>query len=129
MDCELKRFEATLLRCDDVYHSSRPVYSDEIIDMAIEECNKNHGQLFVESFGNDSCEVDMTKVVGLIENIHRDDKEVKGTVILLDTPDANLIKDLDIKVNLVGHGDVDWSEIPYKVVEYHIDKAVVKASK
>lgn len=125
MEGELKRFETVLLKCDEIYPSGR-VYPRELMNKATEEYNKKYNQLYVEAPGNDTEIVDMTKIVGVIENIHLDGKEVKGTVILLDTPEANLIKDLDIKVSLVGHGWGDWHEDPVKITEYEIDKAVVK---
>lgn len=66
----------------------------------------------------------MTKVVGVINDLHMVGKDVRGTVILLDTPEANKLKDSNLDITLFGHGDVDWSAAPYKVIDYHIDKAI-----
>ena len=122
MEGELKRFEAVLLKCDEIYPSGR-VYPWELMNKAAEEYNKKYNQLYVEAPGNDTETVDMTKIVGVVENIHLDGKEVKGTVVLLDTPEANIIKNYDIKVGLCGHGDIDFET--NKVTSYEIDKAVV----
>ena len=122
MESELKRFETVLLSCDRPYLSGR-VYPKEVVEKAVEKFNKDFGTLFVEAPGNDAETVDMTKLVGKINDMHLDGKEVKGTVVLLDTPEATKIKDLDLKVSLVGHGVQDFQTD--FITEYEIDKAVV----
>lgn len=127
MEGELKRFEVGLLNCDRPYPSGR-TYSLPLMMEAIREYNKKHNQLYVEVLGNDTeTNVDMSKVVGVIENLHVHGKEVRGTFVLLDTPEANMIKDLELKFSLLGHGTVDSQS--YWVLEYEIDKVVVFSNK
>lgn len=106
MSEKIRTFEATLLRCDETYPSER-TYPWELMDKAVEDYNKKSDQLFIEAEGNTACEVDMTKVVGVINDLHMVGKDVRGTVILLDTPEANKLKDLTLDITLFGHGDVD----------------------
>ena len=124
MQGELKTFETILLKCDEPYASGR-IYPKEVVEKAVEKFNKEFGILYIETPGNETETVDMSKIVGAINDMHLDGKEVKGTAVLLDTPEANKIKDLNLKVSLVGHGWGDWHNDPIKITEYEIDKAVV----
>lgn len=127
MEGELKRIEAGLLDCDRPYPDGR-TYSLPLMWEAVEEYNKKYNQLYVEVLDDDTTEtVDMTKVVGVVENLRVHGKEVRGTIVLLDTPEANKIKDLDLNFRLFGHGFMDAQS--HWVTEYEIDKVVVFSNK
>ena len=117
--------EVVLLRCDEMYSRSGRIYPKEVVQKAIDDFNELHdGKMYIESREGDlfSRDVDMRKVIGVVNDLIIEDNKVKGTLKVLDGIEATKLQDIS-DIILCGEGDVNHET--NTVSNYKIHKSVI----